>query len=497
MSNEIFIGMDVGTTVLKAAAFDGESGRTLARAARRLGVKARADGTREQTLAQLNRSLFSAFADIRHSLGAQWRRVAGIGLASQGGSVAIVDRKTGKPRIPLALWNDSRPLRYFPQIAEVKPSTYWRNLSRSDLPGLGLARLAWLKDIHPGLFHDGNLLVGAGEYLMFRLTGLWRQDASNALQIGCFNVGKNELDPTPLRIVDVPLSFVSPLRKGHEAFPLGAKATKALDLPEGLPVAGPYMDHLGGYLSLAGTRGRPLTCSLGTAWVGSFCLPEDTAGRSPIQMVQPMPGSKNLFVVQPILSGSVAWDWGLTTFVDRNIGKALKKAEGIFKKDLLPPDGLSALPWLRMPNPLNPMAMGGGSFMGINASTTGEDMLRATGLGLCYEFARVFKGLRDSGEISRVVLGGGASKGSYFQDILAGLFAPLPAHLVEDQDMAGARGAVYAFSRAAARSKTRRIPTPGKQTRGRLAEGLKQYCEFFTMVYGKDHPIGGEFQFDD
>jgi sugar (pentulose or hexulose) kinase len=497
MSKKIFVGVDLGTTVLKTAAFDGGSGRALAQSAQRLGVKAASDGTREQSLGQIDRALRASLKDLRSAIGSRWRRVAGIGLATQGGSVCIVDRETGKPLIPMALWNDSRPLPYFPSIASANPRSYWRSLNRSDLPGLGLARLAWLKDTRPDLFHEGNLLAGAGEYLMFRLTGLWRQDAGNALQIGCFNVRKQSLDPAPLKIVDVPLSFVSPLRLGHETFALCPRAAKALDLPEGLPVAGPYMDHLGGYLSLAGARGRPLACSLGTAWVGSFCLPEDSKGHSPIQMVQPMPDRKNLFVVQPILTGSVAWDWALTSFVDSDVSRALKKAGGVFRKSLFPPDGLTALPWLRMPNPLNPMSMGAGAFMGINASTSREDMLRAMGLGLCYEFARVFGELKVSGEIDRIVLGGGASKGKHFQAILAGLFAPAKTLVVEDQDLAGPRGAVYAFSRAAARSKTHSVALPDKKTREQLNAGLSRYCDLFDMAYGKDHPIGGAYHFKD
>jgi sugar (pentulose or hexulose) kinase len=143
------------------------------------------------------------------------------------------------------------------------------------------------------------------------------------------------------------------------------------------------------------------------------------------------------------------------------------------------------------------MSMGAGAFMGINASTSREDMLRAMGLGLCYEFARVFGELKVSGEIDRIVLGGGASKGKHFQAILAGLFAPAKTLVVEDQDLAGPRGAVYAFSRAAARSKTHSVALPDKKTREQLNAGLSRYCDLFDMAYGKDHPIGGAYHFKD
>ncbi|HPX42382.1 MAG TPA: FGGY family carbohydrate kinase, partial [Candidatus Hydrogenedentes bacterium] len=104
----VLIGIDVGTTVLKACAFDADSGALAARAAHRLPVRLLADGGREQTVRALDRAFQGVLAALREHLGRHWAAVSGIGVAAQGGSSIIADRGTGAPLTPMVLWNDAR-----------------------------------------------------------------------------------------------------------------------------------------------------------------------------------------------------------------------------------------------------------------------------------------------------------------------------------------------------------------------------------------------------
>lgn len=64
MASGVLLGIDLGTTVLKVAAFDGESGRMKAFAARRLSVAASADGKREQDTADIDLALRHTTAEV-------------------------------------------------------------------------------------------------------------------------------------------------------------------------------------------------------------------------------------------------------------------------------------------------------------------------------------------------------------------------------------------------------------------------------------------------
>ena len=480
----ILIGIDLGTTVLKAAALDGRTGRVRAIAARRLAVRTEADGTREQNLRDLDRGLEAVMRELRSQLGRQWTQVAGLGLAAQGGSFTICNRDTGEPLTPMRLWSDQRPLRLVSKVAALRPVSYWQRLAFNAGPGLGLAKMLWLREQDPGLFADSNIYVGAGEYAMFRLTGQWRQDAGNALQIGCYHVPRRALDPEPLSLVDVPLSFVAPMREGHGALTLSAATASRWGLPAGLPVAGPYFDHEAGYLSTMGVLRRPLLCSLGTAWVGSLALANPP--RSPNQLLVPAPHNDGWLTVQALMTGNVTWDWALATFVGGSHVSALRRAAEIFHERLLPPPGMIALPWMHLMNPFKRDATGAGGFFGGGVTATREDFVRVVALSMTYEMYRIFHQVRDQRKADGVVLAGGASKGACFRTFLAALFAPLPVYAMQEEDLTGMRGCLYGLSRQVAAGKARRVPVPARAVVERIREGSEIYGEIFNRMLGQE-----------
>jgi sugar (pentulose or hexulose) kinase len=483
MTGDVLLGIDLGTTVLKVAAFDARSGEALGVAAARLPLRTDADGTREQDPKALDRALRRAAGELSRKLGKAWSRVAGVGLAAQGGSAIIADRATGEHHTPMQLWSDTRPLHLLGDIANRKPDGYWRRLSYLDDPGAGLARMQWLRARRPGLFSNDNIYVGAGEYIFFKLTGTWRQDAGSALQIGCYNARSHRLASGPLKLIDIPVSFVAPMRRGHETRPLSSGGAALLGLREGIPATGPYLDHEAGYLSAVGGSSRPLQVSLGTAWVGNF-VNETGPSLDGLNLVLPSPVGAGSLVVRVMVGGNASWDWARETLLGAKGAKALTQADAVFREGLLPPEGLVALPWLTRPNPFAPDAFGSGAFFGTNTHTTRADLLRALVAGMCFELAHVFEPVRESGDVDRVVLGGGASNGWYFRELLAGLFAPLPVFHLEEDETPGARGALYPFSRKAARAGARRVRRPPKRVHARILEGYKLYnkiCATLSM----------------
>jgi sugar (pentulose or hexulose) kinase len=394
----------------------------------------------------------------------------------------------------MALWNDTRAFSQYHKIAAGKPARYWRSFSLRDEPGMGLARIEWLRRESPNLFSNNNIYVGIGEYVFHHLTGVWRQDACNALQIGCYDARKDSLTDKPLRDRNVPLSFFAPLRKAHETHPLSRQAARKLGLAEGIPVAGPYNDHEAGFMSAMKTSERPLQCSLGTAWVGNFVLPEGSTGRSPFQLPVPAPASGGRLIIMPLLTGNVTWDWALQTFVNPSHRKALQLQERIFAERFLAPQGLVALPWLNRPNPLFPEQNGGACFVGVGPHTSRDDLLRAVAAGMCDELARVFDEVKQRGGMDGVVLSGGASKGEQFQHLVAALFAPLPVCQIVAEDWMGTRGCLYAFGKNVVCAKTKRIKVSRRMNLEAVRTGYELYLEAFDRLYS--HVLAGEaYQF--
>lgn len=478
------LGLDLGTSYFKAGVFDRTSGRVRAYAGVRLPIRILENGGREQDVAAIRRVLKRMVRGLKRELGARWNRVSGIGIASQGGSTILVSR-AGKAYTPMLLWNDARAQGLTGRVLELLPQGFWKDLTLRGVPPHGLARILWLQENMPELFARTRdvLHVGAGDYLYHMLTGVWRQEAGSALQIGPYNVRARQLDARPLEALGLSLDFVPPLRDGHSTRALSVSGASLLELPSGIPVAGPYIDQEAGFRAAAAAVDSPLHVSLGTAWVGNFQIADKRAGDSPYQLVLPADKPTERLVVLPLLTGNAAWEWALREFVGGAGAKALANAKALLGRLPFPHAGLCVLPWHAQENPLQPGAYGGGAVVGMNTNTTKEDLLSATAVGLVLELGRAFAALRDSGAIQNVVLSGGASNGEHFQRLIAALMAPLPVWQA-DSDLAGARGALCGFGGKAPRTALKRVPMPTGPFRREALERASEYERIIQALYG-------------
>ncbi|MCC6695213.1 MAG: FGGY-family carbohydrate kinase [Candidatus Hydrogenedentes bacterium] len=484
MSKGLLLGIDLGTTVLKVGLFDGTTGALVATASRRLKVETFSHGGREEDPSAVLRSLRAVLRSVRLHAGSQWDAVCGVGLAAQGGSSILVERESGKAFTPMVLWNDGRTHAYDAQILDMSGMPYWRRRTWREVPPAGLGRLLWMRETHPELFHGGTLHVGAGEFAFHHLTGVWRQDPGHAIQIGAYNAQRGALTQGPFDLVGLPLSFVAPMRAGHETAQLSEGAARRFGLRAGIPVAGPYIDQEAAYLSSLGKVKNPLQCSLGTAWVGNFVLPQKLRGHSPYQLTLPNPNGAGYLVIQPLLTGNTSWDWAIKNFVHRDMMAGLRRAEKMLEDTPLPPDGLCMIPWLAQANPFNTTHHGGGTFSGVGVDTAREDLVRAVASGMTYELRRSLDAVAGRGVCDGVVLNGGASAGVHFQRMIATLFAPLPVYRHVDENAAVARGAVYTLNRRVACAPVKRCTPYTAVTQARVRAAYGHYVKTWEQCYG-------------
>lgn len=480
----MFLGLDIGSTALKAAVFDASDGSLLAQADHKLALDVDASGRREQDPAELQRALCAAAASLRRQIGGQWTSLRGMGLATQGGSTLLADRVTGAPRTPIILWNDTRAFGHFHRIAESLPARWWRSFSLRDEPGMGLARALWLREQWPDLFVGNPLCIGVGEHVFFALTGCWRQEACHALQSGCYDARRQRLSNRPAKKLGLPANLFAPLRTGQETHPLADRAAALLHLPPGIPVAGPFNDHEAGYRSVLHASRHPLACSLGTAWVGNFVLPPGFHGRAPFQLCIPAPEENGQQVIMPLLTGNVTLDWALEKFVGADPKTAFECADKILSQRLLPPPGLTALPWLNRPNSLRPSETGSGGFFGIGPATDSSDCFRAVVAGMALELARVLGSLAQGGAVDSLVLCGGAAKSPHLCGLIGALFAPLPIYKVLETELMGTRGCLQGFDPRIACAPTAPAPRIPGLDHTALSNAQALYLDVFNRLSG-------------
>jgi len=177
VSSDLLLGIDEGTTAVKAALFD-TALRPVAEARREVPVTHPRPGWVEQDPELILDAVIDAVAEVlAQSMG---RRVCAAGLAHQGESVLAWDALSGKPLTPVVVWQDKRQ-------QELLAGLDAAGVERSGLPldpYFSAGKLAWLlahDEALAGARAAGTLRMGTVDsFLVDRLGGRFATDLSTA-----------------------------------------------------------------------------------------------------------------------------------------------------------------------------------------------------------------------------------------------------------------------------------------------------------------------------
>ncbi len=174
-TGEILIGLDLGTTNAKAAAFT-LSGTCLAEASVPYPTLFPGPFRIEQRPADWLNALTVAAQQVSDALGARVEDVAGIGLSAHGPSVLFVSATGDLLAETCATWQDERAVPFGQRLLEqVGPEWIGPGMPLSGFP----ARLACSLDEHPEFARLAAYALGVKDYLVGWLTGQWLTEPSS------------------------------------------------------------------------------------------------------------------------------------------------------------------------------------------------------------------------------------------------------------------------------------------------------------------------------
>jgi xylulokinase len=260
---ELLLGVDAGTTVLKAAVY-APDGRCLGAGGAPQGVRHPQPGWAEQDPAVWWRGLVRAVRQAVAAAGASGEDVAALGLSTQGGTIAVFDAE-GRPRGPALVWSDARQSGW--EGDEAARAEHFR---LTGVPHLHMtpAVLRWLRVSRRQWFADAYRIGYVPDFLTFRLTGEWVSDPTNLAISNLCELAAADIAQAELSRAGVPReAFAVTRRAGEAAGALRPRAARALGLRPGIPVAAPAHDQYAAALGAGCTQAGDLLLSAGTAWV--------------------------------------------------------------------------------------------------------------------------------------------------------------------------------------------------------------------------------------
>ena len=241
MTRDLLIGVDAGTSVLKAVAFT-LSGEQVAVAARANVYDNLGGGRIEQDLARTWRDCAETLAELGERVPDLSARAAALSITAQGDGCWLVDA-SGDPIGDGLLWLDSRAARIVDEYRRSDAAPRHYELTGSGVNAcMASSQIAWMKRHQPERLARAATCFHCKDWLYFRLTGERAADPSE----GMFTFGDFRTRSYRPEILEwmgdrrLPTALI--VEGSRQSHPLSAAAASATRLPQGLPVTLGYVD---------------------------------------------------------------------------------------------------------------------------------------------------------------------------------------------------------------------------------------------------------------
>jgi len=263
------LGYDVGSSSIKAAVLDSESGACLASASspkRELAIQAPRPGWAEQEPEVWWRHLVEATRELAAG-GADLSRVEAVGVSYQMHGLVCLD-ESGKVLRPAIIWCDSRAVDIGDAaFAALGPERCFMSLLNS--PGnFTASKLKWVKDNEPELFARIRRVMLPGDYIALRLTGEAATTPSGLSEGILWDFGEERLAGFLLEHYGIPAELLPAVVPNFGVQGrITARAARQLGLPAGVPVAYRAGDQPNNALSLNVLEPGEIAATAGTSGV--------------------------------------------------------------------------------------------------------------------------------------------------------------------------------------------------------------------------------------
>ncbi|MEM7443895.1 MAG: FGGY family carbohydrate kinase [Pseudomonadota bacterium] len=422
----IRIGLDVGTTIVKVAAYN-DQGHLIARSDAANPVSRPHPGWSEQDMTEVwerTADCLSRLVDRLRAAGHETHDITSVGMCAQGDGLWMLDGNC-QPVGPAMLWNDTRAGELIPddmsgdrqrQIAEACHTANW--------PGTSGSLIEWIVRHEPQRADACRHIVTCVDWIGFMLTGVIAQDFANA-SIPFLDLKSRTWSQGVLAAFGIE-EMSDRLPHLQSATNVLGQVTKeaalVTGLPDGLPVSTGTMD-LSALLVGNGMREPGDTLiSLGTTAVLAILTDSVPATDNVVGATALHPTANTLTRIFGPATGTGTFDWFTSlhpsTLSGANVDQVADKLNEIVSE--VPPgaNGVLFHPYLNGERAPFVAPDARGSFNGLTPSTTTAEMGRAVMEGVAFSLRHCFEaeGVRPK---STIRLTGGGSHNPVWCEILA------------------------------------------------------------------------------
>lgn len=445
MSEKLFIGLDVGTTAVKAAAFTLQ-GQQVAYANQGLTVQRPRDGWSELPMEEVWQAARACLMGVISQIDPN--NVQSIGVCGQGDGLWMLDRDHQPVRNAI-LWNDARASNAVQRWGADGTSDEVSKYCRTAIwPGASGAALRWVQENEPEAFENAAVIFCAKDWIVWKLTGSLGTDLSDAT-IPFLDLETKAYAPKVFSALGLPdLSHKMP--RPDRATQLAGPLTAELGCPK-VPVARGSSDVTSMMTGLGVSAPGDMCLILGTTAVLTYVTAPEPFTTPPLGATLHHPFEDTWIRGLAPQSGTSAFDWFAAlhpkSFGGKDAGEIAARINAA--AETVPPgaNGVLFLPFLTGERAPFVAPDAAASFHGMRASTTKADLARAVMEGTAFSLRHCLQASGASAPTRVVLTGGGARNALWCQIVADVLGVAILANHSEDHGLWGA--ALYGGAAAA------------------------------------------------
>ena len=269
------IGIDAGTSVVKAVAFD-YLGNEICIHETPMELLSPHSLWAEQDMNQLWETVKTCVVEVSQKLKELKREPAGIGITSTGDGTWLMD-KDGNPVREGIMWCDGRSGEIIERFHAGKVAEQaFAICGTSVFTGSQAAQLVWLRENEPESRDRADVIFHAKDWLFFKMTGVVSSDETDE-SLTMLRMSSRQYDPELFRIFGIEDLFEKfpPVKPSEEnVAPILPSVAGELGVPKDMPIASGPMDVAACALGSGVIEHGQASTILGTAGIHQVVMAE-------------------------------------------------------------------------------------------------------------------------------------------------------------------------------------------------------------------------------
>lgn len=413
------IGIDAGTSNVKAVLFD-------------------VDGNEILVEALENEPIYIGDTDVEQNMNILWEKVAlcikmimengpakaddilGIGVTGQGEGIWLMD-ENGEPVQDAILWCDGRAADEVAKVTEDDPrlgEMIFKTTGTPPLTGTQLMLLKWMKNNRKEVLDRARTMFFCKDWVRYKLTGAINGDMSDT-GTSLMDAEKGEVAVDLLKALDLGeyADLIAPVVISNKIVGnVIDRVAKDLGLNPGTPVVAGAIDVVAAAVGIGAVEDKDICVILGTTCANEIFMKKEDCefGKEGTRLEKHAVG--DLFVnLMPTMNGTPNIDWVLNEIA---LTKDFSKVDIMIKDVPAGSGGVIYHPYISAAGERAPFyhPHAKANFFGISANTKRADLVHAVYEGITLSIKDCLQGADRN---SKIFIAGGGAKSSIWAQMIS------------------------------------------------------------------------------